>query len=313
MSRIITLTENDIIKIVKKVLYEDRKIILEQDRDGDGVLDKNDNCPDVPGKKELNGCQPVTRTVDIKGSPLTFYGEVKQTFGDALTKVFLNTNDPDVTVKHYQDLGSYKTTLGRRIYDMCYASLSSYARSNENPYFQNKEITNCISDSKKNLSSLNQKAPFLVTQGPKDLFYLYIQCGEWGPAPQGMGNDGGKRIYYDGCNTSNIIGERGYYNWSTDKWLPVRTKITTQQPIKKQIPKPKPKEKELSMDLDDFEITGTKGSTNDSKTTETKGIDLGVEGGKKSDFGSTFNVLTPNTDSKSKTDSYRLFLTGGGQ
>jgi hypothetical protein len=307
MSRIVTLTEKDITKIVKKVLYEDRRNILEQDRDGDGVLDKNDNCPDVPGKKELNGCQPLTKTVDIKGSPLNFYGEVKQTFGDALTKVFLNTNDPDVTVKYYQDLGSNKTTLGARIYSMCYASLSSYARSNENTYFQNKEITNCISDSKKSLSALNQKAPFLVTQGSKNLFYLYFQCGEWGPAPQGMGNDGRKRIYYDGCNTSNIIGERGYYNWTTDKWLPVRTKTTVQQPIKKQMPKPK--EKELTKDLADFEITGTKGSTN--KPNETKTTDLGVEGGKKSDFGST-NNLTSNTDSKSKT-GYRLFLTGGGQ
>jgi hypothetical protein len=308
MSRIITLTENDIIKIVKKVLYEDKKIILEQDRDRDGVLDKNDNCPDVPGKKELNGCQPLTKTVDIKGSPLTFYGEIKQTFGDALTKVFLNTNDPNATVKYYQDLGSDKTTLGGRIYSMCYASLSSYSRSNENMYFQNKEITNCISDSKKSLSSLNKTAPFLISQGSKDLFYLYFQCGEWGPTPQGMGSDGGKRIYYDACNTNNIIGERGYYNWSTDKWLSVRTKTTQQQQIKKQTPKPK--EKELSMDLGDIEITGTKGSTNkpnDSKTTEKQGTDLGVDGGKKSDFGST-NILTPNTNNKSKDDSFTLEL-----
>jgi hypothetical protein len=308
MIKIITLTEDDITKIVKKVLYEDRKIILEQDRDGDGVLDKNDNCPDVPGKKELNGCQPLTKTVDIKSSPLTFYGEVRQTFGDALTKVFLNEGDPNATVKYYQDFGSDNRTLGHNLYAMCYASLSKYARSNENMYFQNKEITNCISDSKKSLSSLNKTAPFLISQGPKNLFYLYFQCGELGPTQQGMGYDGGKRIYNDACNTSNIIGERGYYNHSTDNWLPVRTKTTQQQQIKKQTPKPK--EKELSMDLGDVEITGTKGSTNkpnDSKTTEKQGTDLGVDGGKKSDFGST-NNLTPNTNNKSKDDSFTLEL-----
>jgi hypothetical protein len=305
MSRIITLTENDITKIVKKVLYEDRKNMLEQDRDRDGVLDKNDNCPDVPGKKELNGCQPLTKTVDIKGSPLNFYGEVKQTFGDALTKVFLNTNDPNATVKYYQDLGSDKTTLGARLYSMCYASLSTYARSNENMYFQNKEITNCISDSKKSLSSLNKTAPFLVTQGPKDLFYLYFQCGEYGNyRDQNMQY----KFYPDGCNTSNITGERGYYNWATDKWLPVRTKTTVQQPIKKQMSKPK--EKELTKDLADFEITGTKGSTNkpnETKSKETQDTKLGVEGGKKSEFGST-NNLAPNADSKSKDDTFSLEL-----
>ncbi|MBL29918.1 MAG: arylsulfatase [Flavobacteriaceae bacterium] len=38
-----------------KDLLEDRDF-GDEDSDGDGVIDKIDNCPDVPGKKELNGC-----------------------------------------------------------------------------------------------------------------------------------------------------------------------------------------------------------------------------------------------------------------
>jgi len=295
----------------KKTSSENRKIILEQDRGGDGVLDKNDYCPDVPGKKELNGCQPLTKTFDIKGSPLYFYGEVKQTFGDALTKVFLNENDPNATVKYYY--GSHSRTLGHILYGMCRASLSKYARSNENTYFQNEEITNCISDSKKNLSSLNKAAPFLVSQGPKNLFYLSFYCGYWGPERQGWGRDGWQTIYEDGCNTNNIIGERGYINYSTDKWLPVRTYIKQQQP-KKQTPKPK--EKVLNLDLKDFEIIGTKGSTNkpiDAKTTENQVTDLGVDNGEKSNFNRSNILPTPNTtDAESKSQEITFQLSGGG-
>ena len=41
----------------------------DRDKDGDGVLDKDDNCPDVPG--EVNGCPYVEEKVDTDGDGIT--------------------------------------------------------------------------------------------------------------------------------------------------------------------------------------------------------------------------------------------------
>jgi OOP family OmpA-OmpF porin len=51
-----------------KVAAKQRVIIEKVDRDGDGVPDVEDQCPDVPGPPENHGC-PVTKDTDGDGIP----------------------------------------------------------------------------------------------------------------------------------------------------------------------------------------------------------------------------------------------------
>jgi hypothetical protein len=181
MIRIIALTENDITKIVKKVLYEDRKIMLEQritigkgiqgpvlvDDPNSTEVKKTYKTYQVPEISKLN---KLTNTVNYLGKPIKFYGEVVTTIGDELRNQSVPSEN-DYTKYLYNSKKNFRLD----VYNECMI--------NNNFDKHSVSSSGCIKKETENvLKNINLKSPYSIrvknTNG-FSYFYLSYSCGTY--------------------------------------------------------------------------------------------------------------------------------------